>query len=183
LGFVDRGWRSWPGQVLSNGFVMLKGRGIAKLFVGKINCRQGFIRYFRRSQTYGGICRFNRVQNSFHHINRRIFGLEIYFFVGDHPNAGFGGSLLIISLPIIIVLFLISTFVRKVIIFADSIVNIRMFGRREILTSNVKGFREKNNGIIIEPLLPTTSKIVIYAVDQPGNCGDLVNWLRENFID
>jgi len=39
------------------------------------------------------------------------------------------------------------------------------------------------NGMIIEPLLPTTFKIVIYTVDQPGNCGDLVNWLRENFID
>ena len=78
-------------------------------------------------------------------------GLELYFFVGDHPNAGLGLSLCMAFLLFIIVILLISRLVRKVIISADNIISVRLYGQREILTSNVKGFRFKNTRIIIEP--------------------------------
>lgn len=94
-------------------------------------------------------------------------GLVIYFAV-------------ILIFPLLAI---ISKIIRKVIVSADSIISVRLFGRRELLTSNVKGFRIGDKIINIEPLSATDKKIVIRGFSDLGNHEDLTRWLRENFTD
>jgi len=76
-----------------------------------------------------------------------MIGFSFFLLNIDHSKAGNG----VLAIPVFLILFalliLISQFRRKIIISADNIVSINAFGKKEILTSNIKGCRSrrKNN--------------------------------------
>ncbi len=112
-----------------------------------------------------------------------MIGLSLFLFTTNHPKAGNA----VFIIPIVIFLFaaliIISQIKRKIIVSADKIISITIFGRKELLTADVKGCRIAGKNISIEPISPANAKIVISNYSYLGNSEDLVSWFRGNFID
>ncbi|MEO6631261.1 MAG: hypothetical protein ABIN13_06045, partial [Mucilaginibacter sp.] len=92
-------------------------------------------------------------------------------------------SLFPIVLSLFAVLVIASQVRNKIVISANHIVRVTIWGRKELLTANVKGVRIAQKYIVIEPLSPNYSRIVINNYSDYADDEDLTTWLRENFAD
>ena len=110
-----------------------------------------------------------------------VFSIFLFTSVTDR------GSTLLIAFPVIILLFglfiIASQIKNKVMISADSIIKVSVFGRKELTTADVKGCRISTKVIVIEPLSPTDPKITLNNYSDLANSEDLVTWLNQNFKD
>jgi hypothetical protein len=78
---------------------------------------------------------------------------------------------------------LINQFKSKLIISDYSIVRTTVFGTKELLRADIKGFRINNKVIVIEPVEAGYSKIKIRDYSSIGNLNNLTSWLRTNLKD
>lgn len=78
---------------------------------------------------------------------------------------------------------LINQFKSKLTITDYSIVRITVFGTKELLRADIKGFRIMEKSIVIEPVQAGYSKIKVNDYSSIGNLGELTKWLRENLRD
>jgi hypothetical protein len=108
---------------------------------------------------------------------------SLFLFSMDHTKAGSW----VLIIPFILLLFALLIIAvqikRKIIISADSIIKIGVFGQKELVTANVKGCRISEKVICIEPVSLSYQKITINNFSDLGNSDDLVKWLKENFKD
>jgi len=105
----------------------------------------------------------------------------IIYLKDPQPNPAL--SVFPIMLSLFAILVIASQVKNKLIISADHIVRISIWGRKELLTANVKGIRIAQKSIVIEPISSNYSRIVINNYNDYTNDEDLTNWLRENFAD
>lgn len=92
-------------------------------------------------------------------------------------------SLFPILLSTFAILVIASQVRNKIVISVDHIVRVTIWGRKELLTANVKGVRIAQKYIVIEPLSSNYSRIVINNYSDYSNDTDLTAWLKENFTD
>eukprot|EP01037_Dinobryon_pediforme_P011528 gene11528-11624_t len=93
----------------------------------------------------------------------------------------------VLALPvafILLAILIIGTQLKtKVIISADTIVSITLFGRKELATADVKGCRIAEKTIVIEANNADKPKIRITNYSNLNCSEDLVTWLQGNFAD
>ncbi|MES2112681.1 MAG: hypothetical protein V4577_28260 [Bacteroidota bacterium] len=92
-------------------------------------------------------------------------------------------ALFLILLWIFAILVIVSQIKNKVIISAERIAKISLWGNKELLTANVKGVRIEQKYIVIEPVSPQYDRIVINNYQDYSDNADLTAWLAENFTD
>jgi hypothetical protein len=94
---------------------------------------------------------------------------------------------LILVIPAAVSLFalliLASQLKNKIIISAESIKRVTVFGNKEIATADINGCRISDKNIIIEPISPSGTKITLNSYTQLADSADLVSWLTTNFKD
>lgn len=102
-------------------------------------------------------------------------------------NSQLQGQPLLLLLPFVLTLFavlvIINQLLSKIIISAERITRVTVFGKRVIDTSNVKGYRIKQKTIFIEPSNTSDHSILVNNYDDFNDIGDMIKWVKENFTD
>lgn len=80
-------------------------------------------------------------------------------------------------------LLLAQAFRRKVIITADSIIQVTFFKTKELPFNCIVGQRHEPKMIIIEPVSPEYPRLQINNYDEYAGSDQLSNWVKENFTD
>ena len=112
-------------------------------------------------------------------------GPAVFFtvmYLGDKTN----GALLAIFallLSLLAVFVIINQLKSKLIVSADRIVKINLWGEKELSTANVKGVRIEEKYLVIEPVSPNYARIVINNYKDYNDDGVLTAWLTQNFTD
>ena len=109
------------------------------------------------------------------------FALILY--VNDHSKMGTSYLLLPLILFLLALLIIANQIKAKVIISAEKITRITVFGRKDLLCNNVKGIRIGQKTIYIEPLETSAPTIIINNYNDYDNNEELIKWLKENFKD
>lgn len=114
-----------------------------------------------------------------------IFMIGFSLFLLNIGNSKAGNRVLAIPafLVLFAVLLVVNKFRSKIIISADSIISINMFGFKELNTANIKGCRFGEKVIYIVPNSSSDPQITIRGYSDLSNSEYLAKWLRENFKD
>jgi hypothetical protein len=110
-------------------------------------------------------------------------GFALFLFNIGHPHTGPAILLFPAFILLFAVVIVISQLKRKIILSADLIVKVDIFGRKELPTANVKGCRIGEKAIFIESDSPSYPKITINNYSDLGSSDELKSWLIENFKD
>ena len=110
-----------------------------------------------------------------------VFSIVLF----NMPNHSGGQAVLLIPFLFLAgsVLIIINLFKRKVIITDDSITNINVFSKKELLLSDIKGCRVGQKVISLEPVSSEQSKITISNYIDLKDNDLLASWVRGNFKD
>lgn len=112
-----------------------------------------------------------------------IIIFSVYLFTNSHSHAGNGVLALPVAFILLAILIIGTQLKTKVIISADTIVSITLFGRKELATADVKGCRIAEKTIVIEANNADKPKIRITNYSNLNCSEDLVTWLQGNFAD
>lgn len=111
-----------------------------------------------------------------------LFALAIFFFCIPHtPGTPYWFEVIPLFIMLSGILIFISAFKRKVILFDDRIVNVRLFPTKEIFIQSIKGVRIESGLIYIEPLNTADPTLTINSYFELKNSGELTAWLTDNF--
>lgn len=114
-----------------------------------------------------------------------VAAIGFAFLIFNNPGKSAAGFLLIFPLAAFIggVIIIISQFKRKIVITNDSITKSNIFKTTTIPFDHIKGFRDDQKMIRIEPDDQAYSKITINDYASIGDSASLVAWLVTNFKD
>ncbi len=111
------------------------------------------------------------------------FIIAAYLFTNFSSNSYGAGVCFAIVLSPIAVAIAVNLYKRKLVFFDDSVRYSSIWGTKELLNSDVKGFRIGEKAIFIEPLQTGYSRIMIRDYLSIGSTKDLKGSLESRFIN
>src|ERR1700733_5020147 len=111
------------------------------------------------------------------------FVLSVYLFTNTSLNPNGAGIIFAIILLLVALAIAMNLYKRKVIFFNDSVMYTSIWGTKELLNNNIKGFRVGEKAIFIEPLETGYSRIAIRDYSSIGSTDDLKDFLGSHFKD
>jgi len=111
------------------------------------------------------------------------FVVSVYLFTNNSLNANGAGIIFAIILLVVAIAIAMNLYKRKFILFDDSVMYTSIWGSKELLNNNVKGFRLGEKAIFIEPLETGYSRIMVRDYSSIGDIKDLKDALGSRFTD